>query len=106
MKREPETQLRVFQLLMESDQPLSFGEISRRLHITKSLAYHHVRRLVQQGALLEIREDGNVRYDAQPIFLDDLEETLHLLEKLSEKLVDPSPAKLAFCIRIILEANQ
>jgi len=85
-------------ILLNEENDIHTREIARRLHLPSSTVHYHLMRLVKRGVLTkEVVDDTIMRayYTPQPIFTENIEETLHLLDQLALKVKGD---ELANCI--------
>ncbi len=99
--------LRIMRLLLNEGGDRPMREIARRLKLPSSTVYYHQMRLVKLGIL--VREEvvrGHIRwayYTPQPMFTEDMDGTLELLNRLAEKVDDANDDKLVNCLAMFLK---
>lgn len=90
-------------LLLNEGGDFSTREIAKRLSLPLSTVHYHLMRLVDLGILTKEVVEGAVQrayYTPQPIFTDNIEETLKLLNRLAEKIEGD---ELVNCINMFLQ---
>ena len=90
-------------LLLNEGGDFSTREIARQLSLPLSTVHYHLMRLVNLGVLTkEVVEDSVQRayYTPQPIFTENIDETLELLDQLALKV---KGEELANCIDMFLQ---
>lgn len=95
--------LQIMQLLLNTDEDLSFREISKRLGISSGHVHYHFRKLVEMGVLRKEKIEDRVYYTPQAIFTKKINEVLETLLKLSELIEDPNEIKISNCIMLFLK---
>lgn len=90
-------------LLLNEEEDFCTREIGRRLDLPSSTVHYHLTRLVNLGILTKEVVDGPVLhayYTPQPIFTEDIDGTLQLLNAITEKVEN---GDLVNCIDMFLK---
>ena len=90
-------------LLLNTDEELHVREIARRLHKPSSHIMYWLKKLVTLGVVVREDVEGKTYYTPQPLFTENIEDTLKSLHKINRKVKNGTLEKTANCIIYFLQ---
>jgi DNA-binding Lrp family transcriptional regulator len=83
MSDDAETPVKIVLTLVVAKRPLGLGEIAKASHLSKSLVIYHLRKLIDDGIVIQ----EETRYSCQPFLLNEHKEDLAALTSVMVNLV-------------------
>lgn len=102
-EEKKDTQLEIMMLLLNEGSDFSIRAIGKRLGMSSSLVFYHIKKLAKKGVLVKEEKNGDAYYVPQEIFTKDAEETIGNLEKLADLIDEPTDEKIATCVSMFLK---
>lgn len=104
-ERESERPIRVkiLLLLLNEGGEISVREISRRLGVSSSTVFYHLKGLADLGVLVRRQVGDRIYYVPQPIFTRRVPETVESLATLLEKVRGATTIRVANCVYYFLQ---
>jgi predicted transcriptional regulator len=101
-KKQGDVRLKIMLLLLNTGEDLSVREIARRLDIPVGHVFYHLKKLHENGVLVREQMEEKVFYTPQELFVNGIDDTLELLNKISLKLNNSDWHSLSHCITMFL----
>ena len=101
-RKQGDLRLKIMLLLLNTGEDLSVREIARRLNIPVGHVFYHLKRLHENGVLVKENVEDKVFYTPQDIFVNGIDDTLDLLNRISSKIEKSDWHSLSHCITMFL----
>lgn len=69
--KDPDIVLKIVEAMQQSGKPLILNHIAKRTKIPVQLVDYHLEKLIENGIVYSIKQDGNNYYMLQPVFYDE-----------------------------------
>lgn len=100
MKRN--LRLEILRLLLKTDHHMYLSEFARLLSVPSSHVLYHLRKMVEEGILIRVEKNGEIRYRAEALFHKDNRRRLEkFVEKFTGEMENPSIYGLINCLEMI-----